>query len=81
VVKNVIPLTTNLIEDAEPLRIRVPAAGRLRRNSDLLIDQLRAVDNRRLPQGPMAQLPDTLMGQVAEAIREVLDLIDEYSSA
>ncbi len=72
----VIPLTTNLVEDAEPLRIRVPAAGRLRRDSDLLIDQLRAVDNRRLIQGPMAQLPDTLMGKVAEAIREVLDLVE-----
>jgi mRNA interferase MazF len=72
----IIPLTTNLVEDAEPLRIRVPAAGRLRRNSDLLIDQLRAVDNRRLIQGPMTQLPDTLMGKVGEAIREVLDLVE-----
>ena len=38
----IIPLTTNLVEDAEPLRIRVPASGRLRQASDLLIDQLRA---------------------------------------
>ena len=38
----IIPLTTNLIEDAEPLRIRISALGQLRRDSDLLIDQLRA---------------------------------------
>src|ERR1700687_466407 len=47
----VIPLTTNLIDDAEPLRIRVPAQGSIRGDSDLLLDQLRAIDNRRLVQG------------------------------
>ncbi|MGB4782623.1 type II toxin-antitoxin system PemK/MazF family toxin, partial [Candidatus Methylomirabilis sp.] len=47
----IIPLTTNVIDDAEPLRIRIPASGRMRHDSDLLIDQLRAIDNRRLVQG------------------------------
>jgi len=75
----VVPLTTNLVEEAEPLRIRVPAAGRLRRNSDLLIDQLRAIDNRRLTQGPMTRLPPALMAKVSEAIREVLDLDKDES--
>lgn len=72
----IIPLTTNVVEDAEPLRIRVSASGRLRRDSDLLIDQLRAIDNRRLIQGPMTRLSDPVMAKVAEAIREVLDLVD-----
>lgn len=31
----VIPLTTNVLDDAEPLRLRVPPAGRLTRASDL----------------------------------------------
>ncbi|MBI2372019.1 MAG: type II toxin-antitoxin system PemK/MazF family toxin [Deltaproteobacteria bacterium] len=70
----VIPLTTNLVDDAEPLRIRVPASDRLHRDSDLLIDQLRAVDNRRLIQGPLTHLPAPLMEQVGQAIRDVLDL-------
>ena len=70
----VIPLTTVLINGAEPLRIRVHAAGRLRRTSDLLIDQLRAIENRRLVQGPMTTLPATLMARVHEAVTEVLDL-------
>lgn len=70
----VIPLTTLLIDGAEPLRIRVHAAGRLRRTSDLLIDQLRAIDNRRLVQGPMATLSPALMTRVHEALSEVLDL-------
>jgi mRNA interferase MazF len=72
----IIPLTTNLIEDAEPLRIRISATDQLRQDSDLLIDQLRAIDNRRLAQGPLARLSAQLLAKVEEAIREVLDLVD-----
>src|SRR5574337_1299823 len=50
----IVPLTTNVVADAEPLRIRVLASGGLHRDSDLLIDQLRAIDNRRLIQGTVA---------------------------
>ena len=70
----VIPLTTNLVDDAEPLRLRVPVSGRLRQSSDLLIDQLRAIDNRRLVGGPLARLSPLLMRAVGEALRELLDL-------
>ena len=70
----IVPLTTNLIDDAEPLRTRVPAQGSLKRDSDLLIDQVRAIDNRRLVEGPLATLDDELMARVAEALRDVLDL-------
>ena len=73
----IVPLTTNIISAAEPLRVHIRASGRLRRRSDLMIDQLRAIDNRRLIQGPLAQLPPALMRQVSEAIREVLDLNPE----
>jgi mRNA interferase MazF len=78
----VIPLTTVLVEDAEPLRIRVPAVDKLRRDSDLLIDQLRSIDNARLLQGPLCQITRPLMSRVEIAIREVLDMAegDEISS-
>jgi mRNA interferase MazF len=72
----VVPLTTTLVEDAEPLRVRVPAAGRLRQESDLLIDQLRAIDNRRLIQGPLTRLPAGFMERVGRAVQEVLDLAE-----
>jgi mRNA interferase MazF len=72
----IVPLTTNLIDDAEPLRIRIGAASQLRRDSDLLLDQLRAIDNRRLTQGPIARLSKAQMAKVGEAIREVLGLAD-----
>lgn len=70
----VIPLTTRLVDNAEPLRIRVAAAGRLRRESDLLIDQLRAIDNRRLMSGPLLRLSAPAMRQVARAILEVIGI-------
>ena len=73
----VIPLTTNLVDDAEPLRIRVPAARGLRQASDLLVDQLRAIDNRRLVRGPLTRLSPAQMATVEGALREVLELIVE----
>lgn len=70
----IIPLTTNLVEDAEPLRLRIPVSDPLRHASDLLIDQIRAIDNRRLIQGPITHLSSPLMAKVAEAVRDILDL-------
>ena len=67
----IIPLTTNLIDDAEPLRIRVKAREKLTRDSDLLIDQIRAIDNRRITSGPIADLESELMKRVYQAVLEV----------
>ena len=70
----VIPFTTNLVDDAEPLRLRVKAFARLKHDSDLLIDQLRAIDNRRLTSGPLGACSPLFMHMVQAAIVEVLDL-------
>jgi mRNA interferase MazF len=70
----IIPLTTNLIEDAEPLRIRVKAREKLTRDSDLLIDQIRAIDNRRITSGPIANLEPELMKRVYQAVLEVIGM-------
>jgi mRNA interferase MazF len=70
----IIPLTTNLIEDAEPLRLRVAAQAGLNKDSDLLVDQLRAIDNKRLIEGPLLRLDDEALGQVYLAVSEVLGL-------
>lgn len=72
----IIPLTTNLIAAAEPLRIRINAQDKLEQDSDLLIDQIRAIDNRRLIQGPLTQLSSEQMKNVYNAIFEVLEYND-----
>jgi len=68
----IIPLTTNIIEDAEPLRIRVRKQGKLPKDSDLLIDQLRAIDNRRLKSRVLAKITPRLMEKVETAVRDIL---------
>lgn len=70
----VIPLTSRLIGDAEPLRIRLASIGRLRKPSDLLVDQIRAIDNERLKTGPIARISQPTMLRVESAIRDVLGL-------
>jgi mRNA interferase MazF len=70
----VIPLTTCLIEDAEPLRLRVNSRERLERDSDLLIDQIRAIDNQRLVTGPLAFLNAEEMSRIYRAILEVMGI-------
>ena len=70
----VIPLTTNLIDDAEPLRIRITADGKLNKDSDLLLDQLRAIDNKRLIEGPLFVIDETTMGRIYVAVVEVMGM-------
>lgn len=70
----IIPLTTNLIEEAEPLRLRISAQSGLDKDSDLLVDQLRAIDNKRLIEGPLLRLDDMALGRVYLAVGEVLGL-------
>ena len=70
----VVPLTTKLIDDTAPLRLRVPASGDLAQDSDLLLDQLRAIDNNRLVKGPLLRCTETLLAEVDQALREILDL-------
>ncbi len=65
----VIPLTTRLDDDAEPLRIRIQVGGKLRKESDLLIDQLRAIDNHRLVDGPLTRLSPAQLQWTARCAR------------
>ena len=70
----VVPLTTQLVDAAEPLRIRIRASGTLKKDSDALIDQVRAIDNRRLVQGPLSRLQPQQLDALAHALLEVLEL-------
>lgn len=70
----IIPLTTNLIVMAEPLRVRIPAQARLVKDSDILVDQLRAIDNKRLVDGPLMLCPPPLMTKINQCLMEVLGI-------
>ncbi|NUM74292.1 type II toxin-antitoxin system PemK/MazF family toxin [candidate division KSB1 bacterium] len=76
------PVTTNIQDDAKPLRIRIPAnSPGFLVDSDLMIDQMRAIDNRRLckPSGKkllkkIARADAGLMREVEDCVKKVLDL-------
>ncbi len=67
------PLTTRLIDGADPLRVRVDAVEALPRDSDVLVDQLRAVDNRRLERR-LTKLSADVLALVEAAVKDVLQL-------
>lgn len=71
----VVPLTTNLIDNAQPLRIRIQAQDSLQEDSDLLIDQIRAIDNKRLAHGPLARLDADQLSIIYEALSEVMGIV------
>jgi mRNA interferase MazF len=70
----IVPLTTQIVEDAAPLRIRIPAAGKLKKDSDALVDQVRAIDNARLVQGPLSRLQPQQLKALDHALLDVFDL-------
>jgi mRNA interferase MazF len=68
----IVPLTTNLIDDAQPLRIRIKPKDKLQKESDLIIDQIRAIDNQRLVGEPLTLCNQDFMDQVHKAIFELI---------
>ncbi len=68
------PITTNVSPDAEILRVHLKkGTANLLQSCDVMIDQIRAVDNKRLTK-KIGMLPVELIDKVKENIRIVLDL-------
>ena len=60
----VIPLTTQCIDNAYPLRYRLERRENLKEISELLCDQIRAIDIHKLLPDKLASLSDTEMLEV-----------------
>ncbi len=60
----VLPLTTQLIDDAEPLRFRLSSRDRLAQDSDVMLDQTRTIDNRRIRGDLLTTLSDREMTKI-----------------
>jgi mRNA interferase MazF len=68
------PITTNVILEAEVLRVHLQKGmSKLTEDSDVLIDQVRAVDNKRLIKR-LGAIPGELHDLVRNNLRAVLDL-------
>jgi len=68
----IMPMTTQLIEEAEPLRMRITKREKLKKDSDLLIAHIRAVDKSRL-----IERLGALNGSEFQKVRKLLDEILE----
>jgi mRNA interferase MazF len=67
----IIPFTTSLIDEAEPLRYRIRKRDRLEKDSDLLVAHIRSIDNNRLIQ-KIAALSSNEMTIIKKLLDEVL---------
>lgn len=70
----VVPLTTQQRRGAEPLRVRIHARDRLLRDCWAMAEQPRALDRRRLGEGPLTVLTPAEMDALDEALRGVMGL-------
>ena len=66
----VIPLSTHLIDEAEPIRYRVNKKDKLEKYSDLVITQIGAIDNDRF-----IEKLTTLSNKQMEKVKELFDEI------
>ncbi len=68
------PITTNVVKESDILRVHIKkGASNMQKPSDLMIDQIRAIDNKRFIQ-KIGELPAELRKIVTENIKIVLDL-------
>lgn len=68
------PITTNIVPESDILRVHIKKkAVNLKSDSDIMIDQIRAINNRRLT-SKIGELPKELQSKVKENIKIILDL-------
>jgi len=68
------PITTNVQKESEILRVHIKKkASNLKVESDIMIDQIRAIDNRRLV-NKIGELTKDLQALVKDNIKIILDI-------
>jgi len=72
----VLPLTTRILKDSLPMRVTIAARDSLRQTSQIMLDQIRAIDARRFTSDALTILSDSEMGLVEEGLRILLELDD-----
>ena len=69
----ILPLTTKLLDGTYPLRYRIAKRENLLQDSELLCDQIRAIDIQRLAPEKVATLTKKEMLEVEQQIQAILD--------
>ncbi len=68
------PITTNIVKESDILRVHLKKGiSNMQKPSDLMIDQIRAIDNKRFVQ-KIGELPNDIRKTVVENLKIILDL-------
>ena len=70
----ILPISTILIDDTYPLRYRITKRDKLEKDSDVLCDQIRALDNSRIISNVLTKLTYKEMLEIDKQIKIVLDI-------
>ncbi len=68
----VVPLTTKIIEDTFPLRFRLLPRGELKKESDAMCDQLRAITTQRITSNKLLQRDNEELKEIEKQICLIL---------
>ena len=70
----ILPISTVLIDNTYPLRYRVTFRDKLEKTSDVLCDQIRALDNQRILEGLLTKLTYKEILEIDKQVKIVLDI-------
>ena len=70
----VLPFTTQLLDNALPMRVTIKARDKLEQNSQVMIDQIQTVDVGRFTSDTLTTLNENEMRLVEESLRTLLVL-------
>jgi mRNA interferase MazF len=74
------PLTTQVIGVQTPLRVSIPqGVTGLTAISDILVDQIKAIDNQRFRK-ELGALPDPYLAELRKKLLQILDFVEESLS-
>ena len=71
----VLPLSTQVRKSKEPLHVTIPARDRLRQACQVMPEQPRTLDRRRLADGPVTKLTLEEMSSVEKSFKAVTGLL------
>ena len=71
----ILPLSTNLAGPSNLLRVRIRPQGKLEKESEIVLDQIRTIDNSHfVDSGPLCVISKQMMSKVHEQLKLILDI-------
>lgn len=67
----IMPLSTHLVDDSQPIRYRLSKRDNLKKDSDVVITQIRAIDNDRFIEN-LGSLTNEELKDIKELLNEIL---------